>query len=282
MSKKAVKISQKESKITIHYHTLDADKINPDDLNQFGTDYRALFEFLKDYFIDHDVELSSTEDTIDLHQEAIVDIDLTPCKNFPNLTQVVLGYNPIILIDLSPLSECEKLENLFFDQCQTLFEIDLSPLSKCPNFKTITFRGDPIQKIDLSAFENSNLEWLELPHTFLSEVDLSPLANCQKLRYVAVDDNRLEQIDLAPLANCTNLTTLYLNMNRLKEIDLTPLETCKKLEDIHLNDNLYASLDLTPLASCPNLQKVLVDDVEIIAPEEGLPGLYKMERRSEE
>ena len=71
-------------------------------------------------------------------------------------------------------------------------------------------------------------------------------------------------------------------MNKLKEIDLTPLENCKKLADFHADSNLYDSLDVRPLSSCPKLEKILVDDVEIIAPEQGLPGLHKIERRSEE
>ncbi len=61
-------------------------------------------------------------------------------------------------------------------------------------------------------------------------------------------------------------------MNRLTEIDLTPLTHCEQLRELRLDGNLYNSIDLQPLASCQNIESLVVDDVDIIAPD--LPNFY--------
>ncbi len=267
------------TKNIIHYYTLDGERLNQEDLNRFGSDYRAAYEFLKDYYIDNEAEYPIETETIDLHQEGIFDIDFTLFKNFPNLKQLILGYNIFMFLDLSPLSECKKIEELFFDKCG-LVKIDLSALAFCPKFRSITLRSNILEELDLSAFADCpNLKSLDVDDNRLKAIDLTPLANCPKLQYLALDNNQLLQIDLEPMRNCTALEVLYLNYNGFDDIELSPLANCKNLKELRLDNNLYDSLDVRPLAFCPNLKRVFIDDVEIIEPEEGLRCLQRQERK---
>ena len=69
-------------------------------------------------------------------------------KEFPNLKHLVLGYNAFIYLDLDPLKECPKIEEIYFDRCM-LEEIDLTPLEACKKLREITFRGNGLSKIDI-------------------------------------------------------------------------------------------------------------------------------------
>ena len=163
-------------KITIQYYTIDFDKVDEDHLT--GLDPLGVYEYLQDYYVTNEVKFDKGVEMIDLHQEAIFDIDLTQMKDFPNLKDLVLGYNAFIFLDLSGLASCGKLEELLFDRCG-LVEIDISPLEKCKNFRLLTFRGNLLEKLNLSAFRNHpKVEWLEFPHNGISQIDLSPLGTC--------------------------------------------------------------------------------------------------------
>ncbi|NHJ05575.1 MAG: hypothetical protein EAX90_12175 [Candidatus Heimdallarchaeota archaeon] len=123
----------------------------------------------------------------------------------------VTGYH-LGSIDLKPLSECLKLENLNLRDNQ-LKEINLEPLQKC-----------------------KELESLNIAYNQLTTIDLKPLLTNTKLKWLILKNNCLSEIDLKPLQTNTNLIELDLSNNELKSIDLTPLENCKELEFLEIDD----------------------------------------------
>jgi len=197
--------------------------------------WRKTHDFVKKYSKVETKEFHEDTDVIDMHQMGIVDIDLMQLLQFPKLKILVLGYNPILFIDLSPLAKCTMLEELLLDKCR-LMEIDLTFLSSCPQFRLITLRDDPIKEINLSPLQHCpKFEVLDLEWNQLTKIDLSPLKACRELRFVGLQHNSLEELDLSPLANCGKLEVLYLHGNKYGEIDVRPLVKCLELKDCRVD-----------------------------------------------
>ncbi|MFW9786171.1 MAG: leucine-rich repeat domain-containing protein [Candidatus Thorarchaeota archaeon] len=171
---------------------------------------------------------------IDLRQNDIDNIDLTPLKSCTNLRELFLSENYLQSIDLTPLSSCINFCNLHLDSNQ-LQSIDLIPLSSC-----------------------ANLQQLILSKNKLKSIDLTPLTSCAGILLLYIDENQLQRIDLSPLGSCDNLLRLYLNDNLLQYIDLTQLSSLKNIEDINLGNNPLQSLDLTPVCDLPKLSRVQI------------------------
>ncbi len=232
---------EKAGDIPVRYYEVDGDKLDEDKFNQCGNDVDALYAYLKQFFEPVDVYYAPDAESIDLHQEGIVEIDLSTMPRFPKLWAIVLGYNyPLHLIDLGPLANCKNLEELAFDQCR-LVRIDLSPLASCTNFHQITFRENLLTEIDLSPFQHcKNLISIDLDWNFIEHIDLTPLAACPKLEYLALDGNPLRELEVSPLAKCKALKILYINdtHSKMQQIDLSPLASCPELEDVRVDENV--------------------------------------------
>ncbi len=113
----------------------------------------------------------------------------------------------------------------------------------------------------------SNLKWVEaidnpvridISSNWLTEVDLSPLANLNGLEYISIAVNKLETIDLTPLQNCKRLRHLDISHNNLKEIDLSPLAGCKDLRYLYLQENMFREVNIAPLYELDQLTTAVI------------------------
>jgi hypothetical protein len=101
---------------------------------------------------------------LSLSHQYIADVDLDPIAG-PALRRLVLADLESVSLDLSPLARCPGLVSLDIQSMMKLeprsgFALDLRPLS-----------------------ETRALECLDLVHTLLGYLDLSPLTKLAKLRY---------------------------------------------------------------------------------------------------
>ena len=168
---------------------------------------------------------------------------------------------------------------------------------------------DPKEKVyktktkDLSSIVDLHeIEELKLRKKKMTHIDLTPLAQCQKLRVLDLSNNRLKAIDLSTLSLCVNLETLMLDDNLLTEIDLSPLASlssfrvltmqenkiesdtleslsyCVNLEELHLGWTNMKEIDLSPLSQCNKLKNLSIVGAEFatinLEPLRNCPDLY--------
>ncbi|MFW9913784.1 MAG: hypothetical protein ACFFEU_15000 [Candidatus Thorarchaeota archaeon] len=91
---------------------------------------------------------------------------------------------------------------------------------------------------------------IELSMRAASEMDLTPLQDCDKLERLDLSHNFLETLDLVPLMDNESLSILRLEDNRLSALDLWPLHNCPNLAEIELTENRLRTLDVTPVFTC--------------------------------
>jgi len=168
---------------------------------------------------------------IDLSNMGISDPNcLSGVELYSELQVLIIAYNNLTSVDLSPLSSCKEIRGIDIGH-NILTSIDLSPLNSC-----------------------TNLEALLVDHNNLSSIDFSALAVCINMERLAICNNLLTSIDLSPLDSCTNLEMLWFNCNDLGSIDLSPLDSCFDLEHLYLFDNCLTAIDLSPIWDVDSLE----------------------------
>jgi hypothetical protein len=187
-------------------------------------------------------KIDSSIEEIKLTNKGITSIDLSVLSQCTRLRNIYLSQNKLTNIDLSPLDQCQSLWNLFIMSNQLEY-IDLTPLSQC------------------SSFSN-----LYLSSNQFTSIDLTPLSHCQKLRRVFLANNKLQNIDLTPLSNCPLIESLDFSHNQIETIDLTCLRSLRNLRAFLLDGNPVQRIDLTPILSSPVLEVVNIPmDTEMYA-----------------
>ncbi|RKZ30679.1 hypothetical protein DRQ33_07685, partial [bacterium] len=206
------------------------------------------------------IELYPTLQVLDLGDNNLTSIDLSPLSSCTNLLNLKLDNNNLTSIDLAPLASCTNLQRLYLYNNQ-LTSIDLAPISSCTNLQKLYLGGNDLTSIDLSPLSScTNLQGLYLSCNNLTSIDLLPLSSCTNLKGFDLWDNNLTSIDLSPLTSCTYLQWFSLCANSLTNIDLSPLEACANLEGFSLSYNDLTSIDLSPLSSCTNLLNLKLDN----------------------
>ncbi len=115
-------------------------------------------------------------------------------------------------------------------------------LEELSSIKEVTCRGDELSEeafkvSDLTGIDKlENLEYLEIPNNFLTEVDLSKNT---KLKTLYLGGNQLEALDIS---NNTLLTDLSVGWNALTKLDVT---NNQKLTSLELDYNQLESIDLS-------------------------------------
>jgi len=110
-------------------------------------------------------------------------------------------------------------------------------------------------KVDLSGLAECNkIETLDVSHNLIESIDLSPLQETETLRKLQLQDNRLTRLDLWPLAKCRGLDIVDACSNRLGTLDITPVFTC---EELRTDSTVVLSADsiLKYVASTEDLKK---------------------------
>ncbi|MDE0040685.1 MAG: leucine-rich repeat domain-containing protein, partial [Candidatus Poribacteria bacterium] len=174
-----------------------------------------------------------------------------------NLRRLWLGSNP--LSDLSPISNCSKLEDLDISGCgiSDIFALrglvnllgvnlggnnihDLQPLNSLKNLEHLLMYQNPIS--DITPLEN--VRKLKRLWAWSCQIsDISALQNLSELTELNLAGNQI--VDIAPLANLRQLTRLSLASNRIA--DVIPLANLTRLEWLEIQINNIA--DHSPLDS---------------------------------
>ncbi len=164
-----------------------------------------------------------------------------------DLRRLWVDSNP--LSDLSPISNCSKLEDLGIGGCGIS---DISALQGLVNLLGVNIGGNSIH--DLQPLKPLiNLEHLLMYQNPVS--DITPLVNLRKLKRLwawncqITDISALQYlseltelnlagnqiVDIAPLVDLTQITRLSLNHNRI--VDVSPLSNLTKLKSLEIQHN---------------------------------------------
>jgi Leucine-rich repeat (LRR) protein len=120
--------------------------------------------------------------------------------------------------------------------------------------------GEGIISINLTPFEKSGIQNLNLSSNSISNLDLTPLAKCPILTELILCNNNLSSIDLSPLTECVSLEVLDISSNlNLSRINLTPLSCCEDLRILDLSKTGLVEIDLSPVLSL-DIEKILVSE----------------------
>jgi len=134
-------------------------------------------------------EISEKETNLNLSDNQLVSVDLSPLENFSTLEELDFEYNKLVSMDITLLQNCQRLKKLYLGSNQ-------------------------LATIDLTALKNSKkLQKLSLDDNQIALIDLTPLKNCSKLQVLTLDSNQLDSVDLSPLKNCPKLRVLTLDDN---------------------------------------------------------------------
>ena len=174
-----------------------------------------------------------------------------------NLIRLWVDSNP--LSDLSPISNCSKLEDLGVGGCgisdifalQGLVNLlgvnlggnsihDLQPLNSLKNLEHLLMYQNPIS--DITPLDN--LRKLKRLWAWNCQIsDISALQNLSELTELNLAGNQI--VDITPLSNLTQITRLSLNHNRIA--DVLPLTSLTRLEWLEIQNNY--TVDHSPLDS---------------------------------
>lgn len=198
-------------------------------------------------------------ESIDLSEQHIIDIDLSPLSSCIMLQKLDLSFNQIDTINLSPIKACSHLEALILGN-NKLKSIDLTPLNSCINLGYLDLTVNRLSSIDLTPLRNcSNLEAFFLGTNPLISIDLSPISECTNLAALSMSFCRFTSIDFSPLRQCIRLRILFVSHNQFRELDLTPLRNLNELVELRIGNNRISELDISSLFEMPELNEFEVD-----------------------
>ena len=222
------------------------------------------------------------EDTEDIYLSGrnITHVDFVHFKSFKFLKRLSVNFCNISSADLSPLSECNRLEKLaLFDN--KILEINLTPLMNCVQLEELALSDNKFESIDLSQLSChptlkkidlgsnrisefsfkpletlSNLTSISVRNNHLQSANLSPLSESQNLMNIDLSGNSIRRIDLSPLRDSPSFRTLSLSSNKLETIELEHLSNIETLESLELASNRLRKINLYPLQNCRLLKKI--------------------------
>ena len=169
-------------------------------------------------------QLSVDDDVIevDLREQEIATIDLSPLAQSTKLEKLILSKNHLEEIDLTPLATCSSLRRLSLSD-NYLEDIDLTPLATCSSIVSISLRENRLQNIDLTPLRGN-------PEVSIDRQDVVRLQKQLNL----VDSH------YQPISNDSQQTTDYIN--RLKEKGRLADVLTESLWDTVKDDSLHIRL----------------------------------------
>lgn len=179
--------------------------------------------------------------------------DLTPLKDFKNLTKISFNGNQVI--DLTPLSKIKTLENItaINNKIETI-----EPLKKLLNIKYITLNGNDISNINSIqnlnnlidvSFQNNNignipnltnlkkLETINLSNNKIKNIN--NLSSLENVKEIAIDNNEIET--LKGIEKLSNLEVLSCSNNQIT--DISEVNYLSKLKNLNVNKNKIQSIE---------------------------------------
>lgn len=121
--------------------------------------------------------------------------------------------------------------------------------------KTLDLSNKNLTKVDMSIFDNVNLEELNLSYNNLADALPSQIGNLKKLRILKAGSNQLTGVP-AEVGQLSNLEVLDLSNNQLTGLPYE-LANLKKLRTLNLSGNPYSEQDLEVIRnSLPNVEYI--------------------------
>ncbi len=121
---------------------------------------------------------------------------------------------------------------------QGLTSIDLSPLSESTRLQNLWLYNNGIEDLDLTALGScTHLRSLSLRNNRLNSLNLKPLGQCLRLEELDLSDNEIRNVDLEPIGWLNNLRRLDLSGNSLKRLVLNPIASCSNLGALVIGDS---------------------------------------------
>jgi Leucine-rich repeat (LRR) protein len=114
----------------------------------------------------------------------LADIDIV--KMFSNLLSINCNYNKNIK-DISPLIFCQKLEEVFFDNCLRIG--DITPLRHCLFLKKISFENNVLIKHYEFLRELNNISFINLSKTSINQTYIANFMSMPNSPTFKVDEN---------------------------------------------------------------------------------------------
>ncbi|MHA1912623.1 MAG: leucine-rich repeat domain-containing protein [Candidatus Kariarchaeaceae archaeon] len=138
---------------------------------------------------------------------------------------------------------------------QSLAMIDLSPLSYCKSLKELWLSNNQFKNIVISPLSKCiSLEAITLSNNRLMDISLAPLTNCFLLKEISLSNNPLISIDYQSLQQCPNLEKINLLDTNIKQINLINFENFPSLKELKLDDSTICTWEgheLPPRESFP-------------------------------
>jgi Leucine-rich repeat (LRR) protein len=168
-------------------------------------------------------------------------IEFSFLKIAPNVKSVILEYDVFTdKIDLTEIPEIKNLEKL------TIRRLELDEYSRSMDFEDLwpfLFENIPWEAgygeddlWEIVVDNSGNRLWIDL--------DLKPIAKCDKLKRLEVTGPGITIVDLNPLVANKNLTELSLQRVMIREPRIfTTLEECQKLTSLYISVAETCSID---------------------------------------
>lgn len=197
------------------------------------------------------INYDSGKDGFNLDSKGIT--DLTGLEYAVNIRNLSIRNNNIQ--DLSPLAHLKELQLLVLDY-NNLSGVDLSPIMKLNKMKILSIRDCGLNNIN--AFEKANfpeIASLNLYHNRIT--DISPLRNLTNLRQISITTNAIE--DISAVENFKYLTDFRAGWNKIKNLDALKNKPNLKYLDVHDNE----LVDISGIKDSVNLFCIELDNNKI-------------------
>ena len=179
-------------------------------------------------------------------------------------------------IDNGAFYNCKYIEKVIFSD--TVESIGDDAFRDCILLNEVSF-SNKLQTIGIMAFQNTNIENIELPDT-VSSLGVYAFADCRNLSRVKLSDNmkvlteslfaydeklsivefgqNIEVIGHAAFFHCIGLVNCNLPES-VKEIKESAFDSCTNLQNIYIGKNVN-TIGKGAFAVCDSLKKVIVDE----------------------
>lgn len=150
-----------------------------------------------------------------------------------------ISYGKEILSDFKEIILIGRFSLDLFTHMQQIYSLDIDVDSN--KSKDISVIGRLI-----------NLEYLALKYWRKSTLDITPLKNCKKLKFLILHNSKIK--DLTVLKHCTNLENL--NLAGISKINLTCLVSLKRLQVLTIDSFQFLNLNVELIRDLNELKEI--------------------------
>lgn len=178
--------------------------------------------------------------------------NLEPIKDLVKLTSIFIDGNEIT--DLRMLSNLVNLEAIW---AKGNAISSLEGIENCTKLVNLNMEETCITNIDVVS-NFPNLETLSLNHIKTDSIDLQPVSNCSRLKYLYLLD--IVNVENLEVISCLNsLENLFVQGYKIKESELEMLSSIRNLKIVRLAKAGLTNVEsLKVLKNCSNLVQLIL------------------------